>query len=199
MTTTAKEKRDQLFRRLASLDAHFADDDAFPADGDRWRAQEGLELALTELVSGAPANEEKVRKTKITCASGSEWKTGNSMQASSTQAAETAALLNQFGIELSAVGRVVMTDFTKAESAYVHHSRVPVAVVARAIALPTFARGRFLTLRLVDVVAKAPSMDGIEQRALARVCGANRRLPSVISPHGCSPHWKERGKWGALV
>ena len=46
--------------------------------------KEGLELALTELVSGAPANEEKVRKTKITCASGSEWKTGNSMQASST-------------------------------------------------------------------------------------------------------------------
>jgi hypothetical protein len=50
---------------------------------------------------------------------------------------------------------------------------VPVAVVAMAIASPVFARGRFPKLRLVDVVAKAPSMDGREQRALARVCGAN--------------------------
>jgi hypothetical protein len=42
-----------------------------------------------------------------------------------------------------------------------------------AIASPTFARGRFPKLRLVDVVAKAPSMDGIEHRALAAVCGAD--------------------------
>src|SRR5215831_15522476 len=89
------------------------------------------------------------------------------------RAAETASLLESFGIELSAGGLVVMTDFAKAESAYIHHSRVPVAVVAMAIASPTFARGRFPKLRLVDVVAKAPSMDGIEKRALAAVCGAN--------------------------
>jgi hypothetical protein len=88
-------------------------------------------------------------------------------------AAETASLLESFGMELSAGGLVVMTDFAKAENAYIHHSTVPVAVVAMAVASPTFARGRFPKLRLVDVVAKAPSMDGIEQRALAAVCGAN--------------------------
>jgi hypothetical protein len=91
----------------------------------------------------------------------------------SAQAAETASLLESFGIELSAGGLVVMTDFDKAASAYVHHSRVPVAVVAMALASPTFARGRFPKLRLVDVVAKAPSMDGREQRALATLCGAS--------------------------
>jgi hypothetical protein len=88
------------------------------------------------------------------------------MQATPARA-ETAALLEQFGIELSAGGLVVMSDFAKAESAYIHHSRVPVAVVAMALASPTFARGRFPKLRLVDVVAKAPSMDGAEKRALA--------------------------------
>ena len=94
------------------------------------------------------------------------------MQAA-TIAAETTSLLESFGIELSAGGLVVMSDFAKAESAYIHHSRVPVAVVAMAIASPTFARGRFPKLRLVDVVAKAPAMDGREHRALAAVCGAN--------------------------
>jgi hypothetical protein len=88
------------------------------------------------------------------------------------------SLLESFGIELSAGGLVVMTDFAKAESADIHHSTVPVAVVAMAQASPVFARGRFPKLRLVDVVAKAPSMDCREQRALARVCGANiDRLP----------------------
>ena len=42
-----------------------------------------------------------------------------------------------------------------------------------AVASPTFARGRFPKLRLVDVVAKVPVMDGREIRALATVCGAN--------------------------
>jgi len=54
--------------------------------------------------------------------------------------AETASLLENFGIELSTAGLVVMTDFAKAESAYIHHSMVPVAVVAIAIASPVFAR-----------------------------------------------------------
>jgi hypothetical protein len=88
------------------------------------------------------------------------------------RAAETSALLEQFGIELSARGLVVR-DFAKAESAYIHHSKVPVAVVAMAMASPTFARGWFPKLRLIDVVAKAPSMDGAEKRALAAVCGAS--------------------------
>jgi len=88
------------------------------------------------------------------------------------RAAETASLLESFGIELSAGGLVVMTDFAKAERAYIHHTSVPVAVVAMAVASPTFARGRFPKLRLVDVVAKVPVMDGREIRALATVCGA---------------------------
>ena len=89
------------------------------------------------------------------------------------RAAETASLLESFGIELSAGGLVVMTDFAKAERAYIHHSSVPVAVVAMAVASPTFARGRFPKLRLVDAVTKVPGMDGREMRALATVCGAS--------------------------
>jgi hypothetical protein len=95
------------------------------------------------------------------------------------RAAETTSLLESFGMELSAGGLVVMTDFAKAESAYIHDSSVPVAVVAMAVASPTFARGRFPKLRLVDVVAEAPAMDDREQRALAAVCGtmASGRRP----------------------
>jgi len=63
-------RKDQLLRILFALDRHFDDDRVTPADADRWRElkrhvvrmKEGLDLALTELVSGAPANEEKVRK-----------------------------------------------------------------------------------------------------------------------------------------
>jgi len=63
-------RKDQLLRILFALDGHFADDRVSPADQDRWcelkrhvvRMKEGLDLALAELVSGAPANEEKVRK-----------------------------------------------------------------------------------------------------------------------------------------
>ena len=58
----AKEKRDHLFRLIAVLDAHFADDDAFPADADRWRAlklhiarmKDALDLARIELERTAP-------------------------------------------------------------------------------------------------------------------------------------------------
>ena len=53
------------------------------------------------------------------------------------RAAETSALLDEFGMELSAGGLVVMTNFAKAENLYIHHSRVPVAVVAMALASPT--------------------------------------------------------------
>jgi hypothetical protein len=63
-------RKDQLLRILFALDRHFDDDRIAQADVDRWdelkrrvvRMKEGLELALGELVSGAPANDEKVRK-----------------------------------------------------------------------------------------------------------------------------------------
>src|SRR5215510_14926956 len=73
----------------------------------------------------------------------------------------------------------------KAESAYIHHSTVPVAVVAMAVASPTFARGRFPKFRLVDVVTKVAAMDGREMRALATVCGAN--IDSLPEGSGRAP------------
>ena len=68
-----KEKRpcrETIRHILFALDRHFDDDRISPADVDRWdelkrqvvRMKEGLDLALTVLVSGAPANEEKVRR-----------------------------------------------------------------------------------------------------------------------------------------
>ena len=107
------------------------------------------------------------------------------MQTKSTRAAETAALLQTFGLELSAGDLVVMTDFALAESAYIHHSTVPVAVAAMAVVSPTFARGRFPKLRLVDVVAKVLAMDGREIHALATVCGAN--IDSLPEGSGRAP------------
>jgi hypothetical protein len=64
---------DKLFRILAHLDAHFAADDALPADADRWRElkrhitrmKDGLDLARIEpesLERGAPQTKEIVRK-----------------------------------------------------------------------------------------------------------------------------------------
>src|SRR5215467_5391960 len=88
-----------------------------------------------------------------------------------TKAAETASLLESFGIELSAGGLVVMTDFAKAERAYIHHTSVPVTVGAMAVASPTFARGRIPTLRHVNVVTKVPAMDHREMRVLAWYVG----------------------------
>jgi len=63
-------RKDQLLRVMFALDLHFDDDGISPAHVDRWdelkrqvvRMKEGLDLALTVLVSGAPANEEKVRR-----------------------------------------------------------------------------------------------------------------------------------------
>ncbi len=67
-------------------------------------------------------------------------------------------------------GRLAV-DFDRAPGAPVHHTQMPVALVAWAIASPVFARGLLPETRLVDVVAKAPSMDSTEKRALAAVCG----------------------------
>jgi hypothetical protein len=63
-------RKDQLLRIMFALDRHFDDDGISPDQMDRWdelkrqvvRMKEGLDLALTVLVSGAPANEEKLRR-----------------------------------------------------------------------------------------------------------------------------------------
>jgi hypothetical protein len=82
----------------------------------------------------------------------------------------TMTLLRSLGVEFTPSSDVTI-DFTKAESAYIHHSSVPVAVTAFALVSPAFARGRFPKTRLVDLVAKRPVMDGRELTALARICG----------------------------
>src|SRR5262249_41934240 len=97
----------------------------------------------------------------------------------------TASLLESFGIELSAGGLLVMTDFAKAERAYIHHSAVQVAVVAMTVVSPVFARGRFPKLHLVDVAAKAPAMDEGQKHALATVCGAS--IEGVVEGLGRAP------------
>jgi hypothetical protein len=81
------------------------------------------------------------------------------------------ALLAELGVELAPGGVPIISDFAKAERCYVHHSSVPVAIVAWTPASPAFARGRFPKLRLADLVIKRPSMDGREARALAACCG----------------------------
>ena len=110
------------------------------------------------------------------------------MQTKSTRAAETAALLQTFGLELSAGDLVVMTDFALAESAYIHHSTVPVAVAAMAVVSPTFARGRFPKLRLVDMVAKVPAMAKVSTASMSG------RVGSIIVPMRWSPpRWPNGG------
>ncbi|KAB2918476.1 MAG: hypothetical protein F9K29_07870 [Hyphomicrobiaceae bacterium] len=83
------------------------------------------------------------------------------------------SLLNEFGVEMGPGGLVVLSDMDKAEHAYIYHSRIPVALTAFAIVSPAFAKGRFPKTRLVDLIAKAPSMDAMEKLALAAVVGVD--------------------------
>lgn len=91
---------------------------------------------------------------------------------------ETAAMLNQFGLSMH-LGGVVLADMEKAESAYVHHSSMPVALTGFALVSPAFARGRFPQTRLASLVAKVPSMDYCERESLAAVCGADVRAANL--------------------
>jgi len=116
------------------------------------------------------------------------------------------SLLDSFGIELSAGGLVVMTDFAKAENAYIHHSTVPVAVVAMAMASPVFAGGRFPKLRLVDVVGQG-AVDGWpgatcvgegvrrQHRRPARGLGACASVCGAPARRDAAEHLA-RGGWG---
>jgi hypothetical protein len=99
---------------------------------------------------------------------------------------DTAAILREFGVELQGEGALrplEFTDMDKAESAYIHHSRMPVALAAFAAISPAFARGRFPKVRLVDLVAKRPAMDENEAVALAEIGGVE------VKP----PFWSNRG------
>ena len=79
---------------------------------------------------------------------------------------DVAALLDSLGLAIGA-HRVEIIDFYEAETAYIHHSRVPVAAVGYALVSPTFAKGRFPKLTFIDLIHKRPSMDEIEARAVA--------------------------------
>lgn len=73
--------------------------------------------------------------------------------------------------------RLVIADLERAQTAYVHHSTLPAAMVAFAVASPTFARGRFPKMRLLDLVAARSKMDIAEIQALADAGGAEMDVP----------------------
>lgn len=87
---------------------------------------------------------------------------------------DTAAILREFGIRQRPLE---FTDMNRAENGYIHHSRMPVALAAFAAISPTFARGRFPKVRLVELVAKRPSMDEDEAVALAEIGGTTVQPP----------------------
>lgn len=89
---------------------------------------------------------------------------------------EVARLLDSLGLAIGA-HQVEIIDFKQAESCYVHHSLVPVALVGYAAVSPVFARGRFPKYSFIDLIQKRPSMDALEALALAAVCGADVAPP----------------------
>jgi hypothetical protein len=92
-----------------------------------------------------------------------------------------AELLDELGLGINA-DRVEIFDFAQAEFCPIHHTRVPVALVGYALASPTFARGRFPRLSFIDLIRKRPSMDEIEVRALAMLCGVEVTPPFWGNP-----------------
>lgn len=96
------------------------------------------------------------------------------------------ALLDNLGLALGA-HQVEILDFQQAESTYIHHSTVPVALAGYAMVSPAFARGRFPGLSFIDLIRKRSSMDETEACALAAVCGVN------VTP----PFWGNPGPFGA--
>lgn len=99
---------------------------------------------------------------------------------------EVTALLDQLGLALGAQ-QVELVDFRQAETAYIHHSQVPVALIGYALISPTFAQGRFPALSFLDLIRKRPALDEIEACAVATVCGLD--LPP--------PYWGQPEPFGA--
>jgi len=56
--------------------------------------------------------------------------------------ADVAELLDRLGLAIGA-SQVEIVDFKQAESCYIHHTQVPVALTGYALVSPAFARGRF--------------------------------------------------------
>lgn len=111
-----------------------------------------------------------------------------------------AQLLDSLGLALGTY-QVQLVDIHQAETAYIHHSLVPVAVVGYAQVSPTFATGRFPKFTFIDLIHKRPSMDEIEARALAAVCGLDLEPGSWSNPEPFGTHlWSmiERFDLGAF-
>lgn len=102
-----------------------------------------------------------------------------------TESRQVAELLDELGLAIGA-HQVEITDFKQAETGYVHHTRIPVAVVGYALVSPAFARGRFVDFSFLDLIRKRPSMDESEACALAALCGAD------VMP----PFWGKPGPFG---
>lgn len=90
-------------------------------------------------------------------------------------------LLDDLGLAIGA-HQVEIIDFKQAESCYVHHTQMPVAVVGYAYVSPAFAQGRFPKFSFLDLIAKRPSMDERETCALAAICGAEVTPPFWGNP-----------------
>lgn len=86
-------------------------------------------------------------------------------------------LLDKLGLQFIAGGTIVISDIELAETCYVHHTSIPVAATAYALASPIFARGRFPKLLFLDLVSKRPGMDESEAQTLAAVCGVHINPP----------------------
>ena len=94
---------------------------------------------------------------------------------------DVAELLDELGLAIGA-HQVEIIDFKQAESCYIHHTRVPVAVAGYASVSPAFAQGRFPKLSFLDLIAKRPLMDEREACALAAICGAEASPPFWGNP-----------------
>lgn len=87
--------------------------------------------------------------------------------------AQAVNLLTEIGIHKLPHGVWAFTDVDTASSAYIHHSRKPVALTAYAVVSTVFGAGRFPGYTLVDMVDKVPHMDFAEYAALAMVADAS--------------------------
>ncbi len=84
--------------------------------------------------------------------------------------------IGQFGLALGRT-QVELVDVSQAETCYIHHSQMPVAVAGYAMASPTFARGRFPKTTFIELIQKRPAMDQKEVIAFAGICGINVTPP----------------------
>jgi hypothetical protein len=66
---------------------------------------------------------------------------------------EVGRLLDEIGLAIGA-SQVELIDFQLASSCYIHHTRVPVALIGYALVSPEFARGRFPKFSFLDLIKK---------------------------------------------